>query len=145
WAAFSLAATVLQAALVAGGAVSRVALAVGDARIAAALLILAAAWQLSPLKQACLGRCRSPARFLSEHWRPGAAGALRLGAWHGFYCIGCCWALMLLLFVGGVMSIAWIGGLALLVLVEKLAPARLPVRAATGVGLLIAGMALALS
>ncbi len=78
-------------------------------------------------------------------WRPGRAGALRLGLAHGFACFGCCWALMLLLFVGGVMNLAWIAGLALLVLVEKLAPPRLRLSAALGAVLILAGLALAVA
>jgi predicted metal-binding membrane protein len=97
---------------------------------------------LTPLKHACLETCRSPLSFLMGLWRPGTAGALRLGLAHGAYCIGCCWALMLLLFVGGVMNLAWIGGLALLVLAEKLAPARLAVTPAVGAMLILAGVVL---
>ncbi|WP_332773628.1 DUF2182 domain-containing protein [Phenylobacterium sp.] len=87
------------------------------------LLIAAGLYQLSPLKQTCLAHCRAPAAFLSTHWRPGATGALRLGLRHGAYCVGCCWMLMALLFVGGVMNLAWIAALAVLVLAEKLFPA----------------------
>jgi predicted metal-binding membrane protein len=87
-----------------------------------ALLIAAGAYQLSPLKNACLTRCRSPAQFLSRHWRPGWDGALRLGVLHGADCVGCCWMLMALLFVGGVMNLLWIVGLTLIVTVEKLLP-----------------------
>ncbi len=86
------------------------------------MLIAAGAYQLSPLKSACLRQCRSPAQFLSRHWRPGAIGALRLGALHGAYCVGCCWLLMTLLFVGGIMNFAWIAALTLIVGVEKLLP-----------------------
>jgi predicted metal-binding membrane protein len=88
----------------------------------AALLIAAGAYQLSPLKDACLGRCRSPAEFITRHYRPGQWGAFRLGLLHGAYCVGCCWLLMALLFVGGVMNLAWIAGLTLLVAAEKLLP-----------------------
>ncbi|MDP9421775.1 MAG: DUF2182 domain-containing protein [Pseudomonadota bacterium] len=97
--------------------------AVADHRLAAALLIAAGIYQLSPLKDACLSRCRSPAQFISRHYRPGAVGAARLGLLHGAYCVGCCWLLMALLFVGGVMNLAWIAGLTLLVAAEKLLPA----------------------
>jgi predicted metal-binding membrane protein len=89
---------------------------------AAALLIAAGLYQLSPLKDACLGRCRSPADFLARNYRPGASGALRLGLLHGAYCVGCCWMLMALLFVGGVMNLIWIAALTLLVAAEKLLP-----------------------
>jgi predicted metal-binding membrane protein len=87
-----------------------------------ALLIAAGAYQLSPLKNACLARCRSPTQFLSRHWRPGWDGAVRLGVLHGADCVGCCWMLMALLFVGGVMNLLWIVALTLIVTVEKLLP-----------------------
>jgi predicted metal-binding membrane protein len=87
------------------------------------LLIAAGLYQLTPLKHACLARCRSPAHFLSEHWRGGTGGAVRMGVTHGAFCVGCCWFLMLLLFVGGLMNLAWVAGLAVLVLLEKTVPA----------------------
>ena len=93
----------------------------GDA-VAAGVLIAAGLYQLSPFKDACLNRCRSPASFLSQHYRPGASGAFRIGILHGAYCVGCCWLLMALLFVGGVMNLIWIAGLTLLVAAEKLLP-----------------------
>ena len=80
--------------------------------LSAGVLIAAGLYQLSPLKHACLAHCRAPAAFLARHWRPGASGALRLGVMHGAYCVGCCWVLMVLLFVGGVMNLVWIAGLA---------------------------------
>jgi predicted metal-binding membrane protein len=86
------------------------------------VLIAAGLYQMSPWKSACLAHCRSPTEFLTRHWRPGAAGALRLGALHGVYCVGCCSVLMALLFVGGVMNLVWIGVLAALVLAEKVLP-----------------------
>jgi predicted metal-binding membrane protein len=91
---------------------------------AGATLLLAALYQLTPLKDACLGRCRSPVAFLLGSWRPGAAGALRMGATHGAWCAGCCWALMASLFALGVMSIGWMAFVAGLVAVEKLLPWR---------------------
>ncbi len=90
--------------------------------LAGSILLVAGVYQWTPLKQTCLAGCRSPADFISRHWRPGAVGALRMGASHGLYCVGCCWALMLLLFFGGVMSLTWIGALTIAVLFEKLAP-----------------------
>jgi predicted metal-binding membrane protein len=110
--------------------------------IAGVILLAAGLYQLSPLKQACLRRCRSPVAFLAAHWRPGAAGAFRLGLAHGAYCVGCCWFLMALLFVGGVMNPFWIGALALYVLTEKFAPrGHLLSRAS---GLLLAGAGVAM-
>lgn len=87
-----------------------------------AVLLAAGLYQLSPLKSACLRQCRSPAAFLSRRWRPGWTGAARLGAEHGAYCVGCCWLLMALLFVGGVMNLLWIVALTVIVAVEKLVP-----------------------
>ncbi|MCR9113372.1 MAG: DUF2182 domain-containing protein, partial [Rhodobacteraceae bacterium] len=86
---------------------------------AGAILILAGLYQLSAFKEACLTHCRSPAQFLAQHRRPGGLGAVRLGAHHGLFCLGCCWALMALLFVGGIMNLWWIVALALYVLAEK--------------------------
>ena len=86
------------------------------------LLVVAGLYQLTPLKRACLGACQSPASFLVRHWRAGRAGAFRMGLIHGWYCLGCCWALMLLLFAGGVMNLAVIVGLTAFLLAEKLMP-----------------------
>lgn len=86
------------------------------------LLLAAGIYQFTPLKRACLSRCRSPLAFLSAHWREGARGALRLGMLHGAYCIGCCAVLMSLLFVAGVMNLLWIAALSAFVLLEKLLP-----------------------
>jgi predicted metal-binding membrane protein len=113
----------MQSALVGAGAVSAASLALGDRVLVAALLLLAALWQLTAAKRACLDNCRSPIQFVMRFWRPGAAGAVRLGLRHGLYCLGCCWSLMLLLFVGGVMNLAWVALLASVVFAEKLAPA----------------------
>lgn len=90
--------------------------------LGAGLLIAAGVYQLTPLKQACLRHCRAPIDFIAHHWRQGVAGAFRMGMEHGLFCLGCCWVLMALLFYGGVMNLWWITGLALYVLVEKLAP-----------------------
>ena len=108
--------------------------------IASGLLLAAGLYQLSPLKGACLRECRSPAQFLSRHWRPGTVGAVRLGALHGAYCVGCCWLLMALLFVGGVMSFAWIAGLTLIVGIEKLVPRGDWIGRAAGLGLIAWGI-----
>lgn len=110
----------------------------------AALLIAAGLYQLSPLKSACLGHCRAPAQFISLHWRGGATGAVRLGALHGAYCVGCCWALMVLLFVGGIMNIGWIVVLTLIVATEKLAPGGPWIGRAAGLGLIAWGASLLL-
>jgi len=87
-----------------------------------AVLIFAGLYQWSPFKQKCLQLCRSPFSFISSHWREGIVGAIRLGLSHGQYCLGCCWLLMALLFVTGVMNITWIFILSMIVIVEKLLP-----------------------
>jgi predicted metal-binding membrane protein len=87
-----------------------------------AVLIAAGLYQLSPVKSACVRQCRSPSQFISRYWRPGWEGAVRLGLRHGAYCLGCCWMLMALLFVGGVMNLLWVVGLTLIVAMEKLVP-----------------------
>jgi predicted metal-binding membrane protein len=103
------------------------------------LLIAAGLYQLTPLKYACLQHCRSPAHFLSTNWRDGSGGALFMGLKHGAFCVGCCWFLMLLLFVGGIMNLAWIALLALFVLLEKTVPAGHWLSRAAGVALLLTG------
>jgi len=121
WAAFSLAATALQRALASLFLISPM-MEAGSSRVSAALLIVAGVYQWTPLKHACLRACQSPLGFLMSRWRDGWSGAFRLGLEHGFYCVGCCWALMLLLFAGGVMNIVVIAGLTAWVAFEKLAP-----------------------
>jgi predicted metal-binding membrane protein len=121
WTAFSAAAALTQLALH-RAAVLSVEMASNSALIGGGVLMLAGAYQWLPLKQACLTHCRSPLTFLTHEWREGAAGALRMGWRHGLYCVGCCWALMLSLFVAGVMNLLWVAVIALFVLVEKVAP-----------------------
>jgi predicted metal-binding membrane protein len=121
WTGFSAAATLLQWGLERAALLSPM-MAASTPYLAAALLIGAGVYQLTPAKRACLVHCRSPIAFVMQHWRDGVGGALRMGLEHGVYCIGCCWLLMALLFVGGVMNLAWIAGLSILVLLEKVAP-----------------------
>jgi len=121
WTAFSLSATVLQRALAQWLLLSPMMEARGYL-LGSALLIVAGLYQLTPFKRTCLESCRSPAAFIAQHWKRGVAGGFRLGVTHGLFCVGCCWALMLLLFVGGVMNLWWIGALTVFVLLEKLAP-----------------------
>ena len=123
WLAFSVAAAALQKALQPAGLLSEMMLWSKSAALSAAVLAAAGLYQLSDLKRACLAKCRSPVRFLTEYWRPGRFGSFVLGVRHGAYCVGCCWMLMALLFVGGVMNLIWIAMLTLVVLVEKLSPA----------------------
>jgi predicted metal-binding membrane protein len=115
WLLFSIAAAGVQRMII-GPAMTL------DRVFGSALLIVAGLYQLSPLKSACLRQCRSPAEFLTRHWRAGVSGAVRLGLLHGIDCLGCCWMLMALLFVGGVMNLVWIVGLTLIVAIEKLLP-----------------------
>jgi predicted metal-binding membrane protein len=121
WGAFSLVATLAQWGFGHAGLISPGTMTAGPALIGG-ILLAAGLYQLTPLKQACLRRCRSPVEFVTTHWRPGLAGAFRMGLAHGAYCVGCCWFLMALLFVGGVMNPFWIGAIALYVLAEKLIP-----------------------
>lgn len=93
--------------------------------VAGLTLLAAGIYQWTPLKYACLTHCRSPVGFLMAHWHKGRAGAIRMGVHHGFYCLGCCWLLMALLFVLGVMNLAWIAVLTIFVLAEKVIPAGL--------------------
>jgi predicted metal-binding membrane protein len=92
--------------------------------LAGAVVLVAAAYQLSPLKDRCLTHCRSPLGFLLSHWRDGRAGATRMGVIHGAWCVGCCWGLMATLFAVGLMSIGWMAAIAGLIALERLAPAR---------------------
>jgi predicted metal-binding membrane protein len=121
WAAFSIGATLLQR-LLAETSLLTMMMEPSDSRFAAALLIVAGVYQLTPFKNACLDACRSPMSLLSAQWREGVGGAFRMGVSHGLYCLGCCWALMLLLFAGGVMNLTVILALTIWVAIEKLAP-----------------------
>jgi predicted metal-binding membrane protein len=123
WGGFSLAATLLQWQLASIGQVSGM-MEFTSAPVAAALLIAAGLYQISPLKQACLRHCQHPLVFLMHNWRSGRSGALRMGMQNGLFCLGCCWVLMALLFVGGIMNLLWIAGLAVFVALEKFAANR---------------------
>ena len=146
WLGFSVFATLGQFGLEVSGLLDGMRMWSTSSTLSAVLLILAGIYQLTPVKSACLEHCRAPIAYFAAHFRPGKLGAWRMGLEHGAYCLGCCWALMLLLFVGGAMNLVWIVGLALLVLVEKLY-ARGPwmeravggLLFATGIGLLIGG------
>lgn len=121
WTLFSVGATLLQWALDQAALLSPMMVATSPA-LGAGILIAAGIYQFTPAKDACLDHCRSPAMFISEHWRAGPSGALRMGMRHGAFCLGCCWALMLLLFFGGVMNLLWIAAITLFVLLEKVLP-----------------------
>jgi predicted metal-binding membrane protein len=120
WTAFSAAAATGQLMLHRAALLTED-MAAHSAAIGGAILLVAGAYQWLPLKRACLVHCRSPLAFLGSHWREGASGALSMGLRHGVYCVGCCWALMLLLFASGVMNLFWVAVIAAFVLVEKLA------------------------
>jgi predicted metal-binding membrane protein len=122
WLGFAVAAAALHFALERVGLISTMMMGSRSRWLSGGVLIAAGLYQLSPLKNVCLAQCRAPASFLARHWRPHASGALRLGAQHGAYCVGCCWMLMALLFVGGVMNLIWIAALTTLVLIEKVLP-----------------------
>lgn len=107
-------------------------------------LVTAGVFQLTPLKRACLVRCRSPIGFLMSEWRDGRWGTLVMGLKHGVYCVGCCWLIMGLLFVAGVMNLLWIAALAAFVLVEKVAPKGDLLGRVAGVASIVAGSALIL-
>jgi predicted metal-binding membrane protein len=137
WSAFSVVATAAQRTLATRFIVSPM-MTLTSPVFAAALLLLAGIYQLTPLKSMCLRKCQSPLAFMMHHWRAGVGGAFRMGIGHGGYCLGCCWALMLLLFVGGVMNLTVIAALTAFVAFEKIGPFG-PYTARVSGGLLIAG------
>ena len=140
WIAFATAATLLQWLLEWQAVVTP--MMAGTSRVLGGVVLLAAGiYQWLPLKYACLDSCRAPLSFVQRHggFQPSARGSLRLGVLHGFYCIGCCWVLMLLLFAFGVMNLTWIAGLMLFVLLEKLLPWPVAISRLAGVGALAAG------
>jgi predicted metal-binding membrane protein len=139
WAVFSLGATALQRLLAMLLYISSM-MEVTNPVVGAALLLIAGVYQLTPIKEACLRTCRSPLGFLMSRWRTGVAGAFRIGVEHGALCVGCCWALMLLLFVGGVMNLAVIAVLTAFVAFEKLSPFGAQGARISGVVLIAAGV-----
>jgi predicted metal-binding membrane protein len=141
WLAFALLAAALQGLLEARGIASAMTMAVPRGPVGAGFLILAGLYQLSPLKNNCLTNCRAPAAVLTQYHRPGLWGAWRMGLVHGAYCVGCCWLLMALLFVGGVMNLAWIAALTLLVAAEKMLPGGRWIARVSGGALILWGVA----
>jgi predicted metal-binding membrane protein len=139
WTSFAALATALQWALSNAALLTEMD-ALSDRRVAGGVLIAAGLYQVTPFKQACLQLCRSPVAFLMRHYRPGAVGALRMGLGHGLYCLGCCWAAMALLFVGGVMNLFWVAGIATFVLIEKALPFGRAFGIAVGIGALGVGL-----
>lgn len=122
WAFFSVAACLMQAKLEANSLASPMMMQSTSTYLSGALLVMAGIYQFTTFKNVCLDKCRSPAEFLAENNKKGEFGALIMGVRHGAFCLGCCWALMALLFVGGVMNLYWIVGIALYVAIEKLLP-----------------------
>lgn len=141
WSLFSAGAALLQLILQNLGMVNK--MMVGTNLWAmGGLLVVAGAYQMSPLKEQCLKFCSHPVMFISKHWKTGTGGALRMGIIHGGYCVGCCWALMILLFVGGVMNLLWVAALAIFVLLEKVLPLPRRWPMISGVLMIMAGLVL---
>ena len=132
WTAFSLIATTVQWLLHSAALMSPM-MELTNALLGGALLIVAGIFQFSPLKHQCLHHCQTPFSFFLNGWKDGYGGAFRMGVKHGKYCLGCCWALMALLFVAGVMNLLWVAALALLVLLEKVLPRGVLVAQMAGV------------
>ncbi len=115
----------------------------GGPYVAGAVIVAAAAYQFTPLKDACLTQCRAPRDFVLGHWRDGLGGSLQMGVEHGARCIGCCWALMAALFALGAMSIGWMAFVAALIAIEKLAPRKTAANRTIAVVLVVLGLAVA--
>lgn len=145
WFVFGVVAGVLQYGLEHAGVVTPVMGKLRSAAAGGAVLVGAGLFQLTPLKTACLARCRSPLMFLMTRWRGGPYGSFTMGLDHGFFCLGCCWALMLVMFVAGVMNLIWMAALTVLMTLEKVVPRGELLARATGVALVVAGTWLALA
>ncbi|MGQ0649342.1 MAG: DUF2182 domain-containing protein [Gemmatimonadaceae bacterium] len=143
WLGFSACAALAQWALHEAALLSST-MATSSTRLGGAILIAAGAYQLTPLKGGCLTQCQSPLGFLMSNWRDGASGALGMGLRHGAFCLGCCWALMGVLFVVGVMNLAWVGLLTIFILVEKIGPTGARVARGGGAILMAFGLVLVL-
>jgi predicted metal-binding membrane protein len=143
WTGFSAFATLTQWGLHTAALLSP--MMVSTSSILGGILLLAAGiFQLTSLKHACLTHCRSPIGFLITHWREGTRGSLIMGLEHGTYCLGCCWILMALLFVAGVMNLIWVAIIAVFVLAEKVLPSGDLVGRVAGGMLVLAGIVLLL-
>ena len=141
WTAFSAMATLAQWGLHSAALLSPV-MTANSTLLGGALLIVAGAFQWTPWKRACLVHCRSPMHFFMSRWDARAVGAFRMGVRHGAYCVGCCWVLMLLLFVAGVMNLLWVAILAAFVLLEKVLPRGGLLGRLAGVLLIVLGLGL---
>jgi predicted metal-binding membrane protein len=144
WVLFSTAATVLQRLLTEVLLLTPM-MEMASPEAAGALLLVAGIYQFTPLKHECLRSCHSPLAVVAQHYRPGGAGAFRAGLKHGLHCLGCCWALMLLLFAGGVMNLYVIATITALVLVEKVTPAGIRAAGVAGSSLIGLGLWLLLT
>jgi predicted metal-binding membrane protein len=140
WAGFSVGAAAAQWGLHQATMLSA-AMASSSGRLNGAILIAAGAYQLTPWKSKCLTHCRSPLGFLMTNWRDGTTGAFQMGFLHGAYCLGCCWALMCVLFVVGVMNLIWVAALTGFVLIEKTGPAGAIVARVAGAAIVALGIA----
>lgn len=138
WLGFAAVAAGAQAGLASLALLSPHAVSVSPV-LTALLLLGAGLYQFSALKDACLRKCRSPLASLMSHWRPGRSGAFRMGLRHGAVCVGCCWALMLLAFVGGAMNLVWMGGAMVLMVIEKLPDIGRVLTRPLGAALIVAG------
>jgi len=141
WTVFSLAATLLQLLLQHNNLMS-MGMASTSTWLSAGILVIAGIYQWLPAKHACLQKCRHPLEFFMTHWHGGNLGALRMGWAQGWFCVGCCWALMLVLFVAGIMSLLWVAVIAGFVFAEKLLPGSLMTTRAAGIGLIVCGLLL---
>ena len=144
WVGFSACAALAQEGLHRAAMLSP-AMAASSPRLSGAILIAAGVYQLTPFKGACLTRCRSPLGFLMTSWRDGGLGAFRMGLAHGTYCLGCCWALMCVLFAVGVMNLLWVAALTAVVLMEKVGPFGAAVARAAGACAIVLGVVRALA
>jgi predicted metal-binding membrane protein len=142
WTGFSLAATILQYVLQSVAIVSN---GLRTTSLAGGIILVGAGiYQLTPLKNVCLKRCRTPIGFFMTNWREGAGGAFKMGLEHGWFCTGCCWMLMALLFVAGVMNLVWVAAISVLVLLEKAAPFGRAIALVSGVAMIAGGLVLAI-
>ena len=139
WIVFSVFVTFAQLALHQAQLLSA-GMTITNTAFSGALLVLVGLYQLTPEKSRCLTKCQRPVDFLMTNFREGPSGALQLGIHHGLYCLGCCWALMLVLFVVGVMNLAWVAALTALILLEKFGPAGSSVARVSGVAIILAGV-----
>jgi predicted metal-binding membrane protein len=140
WVGFGILVSALQWVFERAGVLTPVMGEIRSPTIGGLVLIGAGLFQLSRLKDACLGRCRTPIGFFITQWRDGRRGAMAMGVEHGMVCLGCCWALMLVMFVAGVMNVLWMAGLTVLMLLEKLIPGGERLARAAGVALIAGGL-----